>query len=72
MAASAHRALGETRTKVRSRVAPIRERGEHVAEQEAKAIFIEPLFAAQGECSKWCLEVPRPWLPVASEGIWRR
>ena len=48
MAVAAGGSLGETIVKVRDRISKIRELGEHLGEQDTKAILIEPLLAALG------------------------
>jgi hypothetical protein len=41
-------ALGATLAKLRARIDDLRERGEHVSEQDTKAILIDPVLAALG------------------------
>ena len=48
MGTSSGAALVETLAKVGERITQFRERGEHIAEQNTKAILIEPVLAALG------------------------
>jgi predicted type IV restriction endonuclease len=48
MTLSRRRALGETMVKVRASIEQIRGHGEHVSEQDTKAILIDPILAALG------------------------
>ena len=48
MAARPDAVLRDTLLKVRDRIAELRERGDHLSEQDTKAILIEPVLAALG------------------------
>lgn len=48
MAVTAGASLGETLVKVTDRISKVRELGEHLGEQDTKAMLIEPLLAALG------------------------
>jgi hypothetical protein len=48
MAASPDAVLRETLLKVRDRIAELRERGDHLSEQDTKAVLIDPILRALG------------------------
>jgi len=48
MAVADSGSFSKTLAKVRDRISQIRERGDHLSEQDTKAILIEPVLAALG------------------------